>query len=98
MAALKHASFDAASVQDPKAGLTMLKRSPFDLVLLDINMPGMDGFEVCKQLRLIPHHKTTPVIFVTLHGEFQNRARGVLAGGNDLITKPISPIELALTA
>ncbi|MGO8931270.1 MAG: response regulator [Limisphaerales bacterium] len=96
VAALKRSNFDAESVQDPKAALAMLQESPFDLVLLDINMPGMDGFAVCERLRRIPHHKTTPVIFVTLHGEFQNRARSVLAGGNDLITKPISPIELTL--
>src|SRR5208337_734408 len=96
VASLKRAHFDSTSMQDPNAALSLLQRSAFDLVLLDSNMPGMDGFEVCEQRRRISHHQTTPVIFVTLHGEFQNRARSVLSGGNDLITKPISPIELTL--
>jgi DNA-binding response OmpR family regulator len=96
VAALKQAKFDPARARDPLAALAMLQQSPFDLVLLDIIMPGIDGFEVCEQMRRMPQHRTTPVIFLTLHGEFQNRVRSVLAGGNDLITKPISPIELTL--
>jgi len=93
---LKRARFDAVSVTDPKTGLARLKTEPFDVVLLDIMMPELDGFQVCEELRRIPHHRTTPVIFITSHGESQNRAQGVLAGGDDLITKPISPLELTL--
>ena len=94
--ALKRANFDAVSAEDPKEALSLLEAGPFDSVLLDVNMPGLKGFQVCEALRRLPQHKTTPVVFVTISGEFQNRARGILAGGDDLITKPISPIELTL--
>ena len=94
--ALNRANFDAVSVNEPKAGLAMLEAGPFDLVLLDINMPDLNGFQVCEALRRLPHHKRTPVIFITINGEFQNRAQGILAGGDDLITKPISPLELTV--
>jgi len=58
----------------------------------------MNGVEVCQKLRCIPHHKNTPVIFVTLHGDFQNRAQSLLSGGDDFISKPISPFELIVKA
>lgn len=96
VAALKRANFEAFGVQDPKFALNMMQTTHFDLVLLDINMPGLNGFQVCEQLRRLPEYKATPVIFVTISGEFQDRARGILAGGNDLITKPVSPLELTL--
>src|SRR5258706_3836454 len=92
--ALKRANYETASVSDGSAALDTLSDNHFDLILLDINMPGMDGVEVCQKLRRIPHHKTTPVIFVTLHGDFQTHAQSLLSGGDDLISKPISPLEL----
>ena len=61
-------------------------------------MPGMNGVEVCQQLRNIPHHKNTPVIFVTLYADFENRAKSVVSGGDDFISKPISPLELIVKA
>jgi putative two-component system response regulator len=61
-----------------------------DLVLLDIAMPGMDGYEVCRRLKNDPRTRETPVIFLTaLDGE-EDEARGFLAGGVDYITKPVS--------
>jgi len=61
-------------------------------------MPGMDGFELCKRLRLLPGYAQTPVIYVTSHSDFENRTKSVLTGGNDLISKPVFPIELAVKA
>ncbi len=66
------------------------------MVLLDVNMPGLNGFEVCEKLRLMSGYQKTPVIFVTAGDEFQSRAQAVLSGGSDFITKPIAPLELAL--
>jgi CheY-like chemotaxis protein len=68
----------------------------FNVVLLDINMPGLTGFELCEKLRQIPHCKSIPVIFITGHNNFDNRKQSVLSGGHDFITKPVSPSELAL--
>ena len=92
--ALKRANYDPASATNGIAALILLNKTPFDLVLLDINMPVMNGLELCKKLRSIPHHRNTPVIFVTLQGDFENRAQSLLSGGDDLISKPISPLEL----
>ncbi len=94
--AMKRAKLQAVSAQAPQAALEMAQKEHFDIVLLDIYMPELNGFEVCKRLRQLPGYQTTPVIFVTACGEFENRAQAVLSGGNDLIAKPISPLELAL--
>jgi DNA-binding response OmpR family regulator len=93
---LKRANLDISSVEDPLEGLKLLQANHYDLVLLDIDMPKLTGFEVCEKLRALPHYKTTPVIFVTAHSNFGNRTQGVLSGGNYFITKPVDPLELAL--
>jgi DNA-binding response OmpR family regulator len=93
---LKRANLDIVSVEDPLEGLKLLQTNHYDLVLLDIDMPKLTGFEVCEKLRALPHYKTTPVIFVTAHSNFGNRTQGVLSGGNYFITKPVDPLELAL--
>jgi DNA-binding response OmpR family regulator len=74
----------------------LLEQQHYDLVLLDIEMDGIDGFELSKRLRLLPGHLKTPVIFVTLHGDFETRAKTIESGGDDLIAKPLLPAELAV--
>ena len=96
MTAMKRAKLDAVSTPDPQAALEMARTAHYDAFLLDINLPGTDGFEVCKKLRLLPQYKKTPVIFVTSSTELEKRAQAVLSGGNDLVAKPIWPQELAL--
>ncbi len=93
---LKRVNFDAVGVKDPAAALSLLETTEFNLVVLDINMPGMTGFDVCEKMRRLPHYKKTPVIFVTAFSNFDNRKQSVLSGGNDFVTKPVSPLELAL--
>ncbi len=93
---LKRANFDTIGVKDPAAALSLLETTQFDLVVLDVNMPGMTGFDVCEKLRRLPHCKKTPVIFVTGFSNFDNRKQSVLSGGNDFVSKPVSPLELAL--
>jgi CheY-like chemotaxis protein len=95
---LRRAKFDAKCVDDPLVALQLLETNHYDLVLLDINMPELTGFELCEKLRRFPHCKTTPVIFITGHNNFDNRKQSVLSGGHDFITKPVSPSELALKA
>lgn len=96
VAALKRAHFEPASVEDPVKVIPMAKSTQYDIVMLDINMPGVNGFDLCKGLRALPQYKETPVIFITANADFQNRAQGILSGGNDLIPKPVSPLELVL--
>ncbi len=96
--ALTRAGFRATSFQDPAAALQAARKSRFDLVLLDLVMPGMDGFELCQHLRALPAYQRTPIIFVTGDADFQSRSVSLLQSGNDLIAKPVMPLEVALKA
>ena len=98
VSALRRAELRARSTEDPFVGLQWLRDKSYDLVLLDIEMPGMDGFEFCKRLRQLPGYQKTPVIYVTSHSDFENRARSAISGGDDLIGKPVFPLELAVKA
>jgi DNA-binding response OmpR family regulator len=93
---LKRANFKVDGVKDPAEALTMLESTQYDIVVLDVNMPGLSGFDVCEKMRRLPHNKKTPVIFVTAFSSFDNRKQSVLSGGNDFVSKPVSPVELAL--
>jgi CheY-like chemotaxis protein len=96
VSALRQAQIQARSAESAAIALGLLQEKAYDLVLLDVEMPQMDGFELCKRLRALPGYDKTPVIYVTLHSDFETRARTVLSGGNDLIAKPILPAELAV--
>ncbi|MBI5256658.1 MAG: diguanylate cyclase [Burkholderiales bacterium] len=71
--------------------LKLVREKQPDLVLLDVVMPGMDGFEVCRRLKADPGTVDLPVIFVTAHSDDNEETRGLNAGAVDFITKPINP-------
>jgi diguanylate cyclase (GGDEF)-like protein len=71
--------------------LALCRSQPPDLVLLDVVMPGMDGFEVCRQLKADDATKDIPVIFVTGHNDEEAETRGLDVGAADFIAKPINP-------
>lgn len=96
--ALEKAQLQSVSVEDPDTALKLLSEKPFDLVFLDVDMPGMTGYELCSKLRSLPLHKKTPVVFVTGLSDFDNRANSMMAGGNDFIGKPFLFIELTVKA
>ena len=96
--ALEKANLKATSVEEPHVALGMVTESQYDLIFLDVQMPGMDGFELCTKIRALPNNKTTPIIFVTSLTDFKSRARSSLSGGNDLIAKPFMFIELSVKA
>ncbi|MEW6677098.1 MAG: two-component system response regulator [Pseudomonadota bacterium] len=79
-----------AATNGPTA-LSLALKSPPDLILLDIMMPGMDGYEVCRQLKSHQATRKIPVIFVTAMGEVEDESRGFDVGCVDYITKPVSP-------
>jgi len=85
--------FKVDLAQDGAAGLLLAIRQPPDLVLLDVNLPGMDGFEVCRHLRKEPATSTTPVIMLTARIGESDRVAGLELGADDYITKPFSPKE-----
>jgi CheY-like chemotaxis protein len=96
VSSLRAVQIRAQSANDPVAALRLLAAKYYDLVLLDVEMPGMDGISFCRRLRTLPGYQNTPVIFVTLHSDPETRARTAESGGNDLIAKPIAPLELAV--
>jgi two-component system OmpR family response regulator len=83
-AALRHNGFDVVSVASGRAALAAVAEDEPDLVVLDVMMPDLDGFDVCRRLRADGH--TTPVLFLT--------ARGLTLGGDDYLVKPFSLDEL----
>ena len=77
-------------------GLEQLARKSFDLVLLDIMLPGIDGFEICRRIRQNQLYKDLPIIMLTAKGEEIDRILGFELGIDDYVMKPFSPRELTL--
>ena len=96
--ALEKAHLQSVSAEDPNAAFKLLEEKNFDLVFLDMDMPGMTGHELCAKLRALPQHKKTPVVFVTALSDFDSRTSSMMAGGNDFIAKPFLFIELTVKA
>lgn len=89
--ALAQASFDVTEAGDGPEGLAKAKSGRFDLIILDIGLPGMDGLKLCKRLR---ESDQTPVLFLTARDDEVDRLLGFEFGGDDYVTKPFSPREL----
>lgn len=73
-----------------------LEATPFDLILLDVNMPGMNGFDVCKRIRSYPRFDNMPILFITADNDKESIVKGFEAGGQDYITKPFDVKELIM--
>ncbi len=74
--------------------LTLLKNNKIDIVLLDVMMPGMDGFETCKKIKTNPETMHIPVVIVTALSEIEDRIKGLEAGADEFLTKPINDTAL----
>ena len=91
---LKEAGYQLGFAKNGKTALTHMESAKFDLILLDIMMPGIDGYEVCAQLKKDRRTKNIPVIFITaLHGT-ENKTKGFELGAVDYITKPFDAHEV----
>jgi sigma-B regulation protein RsbU (phosphoserine phosphatase) len=77
-----------------ETALQVAARTPPDLVLLDIVMPGMDGYDVCRRLRQMPETADVPIMFLSSLEEVQNKTRGFEVGANDYLTKPFEMLEV----
>lgn len=87
-------TYDLVTAKDGAEALKVALRELPDLILLDVVMPRMDGFEVCRVLRGIEATRTIPIIMVTTRGEGKNVEAGFANGANDYVTKPINSAEL----
>jgi CheY-like chemotaxis protein len=96
--AMETVEMHADAFGDPAKALCELSNGARDLIVLDVQMPGMDGFELCTEVRQQEHHRSTPVLFVTGQTEPEIRSRAALSGGNDFMTKPFMLCELGLKA
>lgn len=91
---LKEKKYKAEFAIDGESALGWLTKKQFDLVLLDINMPGMSGFDVCKNIRANPDMNKLPVIFLSAEADRESILKGFEMGGQDYITKPFDSREL----
>ena len=86
--------FDVDTPLDPQAALPDLLRSAPDLVILDVNMPGMSGWELCSLLRRQSATATVPVLFLTGRQEVRDRITAMQVGGSDYLSKPFGADDL----
>lgn len=95
---LEDEEVEILTAADGAEALEVIRAERPDLVLLDVMMPKMDGFEVCRRLREDPDNAATRVIFLTAKGQEYDRARGAQMGADGYITKPFNPDGLLQTA
>lgn len=90
---LKQVGFEISNAADGAEALTLAENSKFDLILLDIMMPEMDGLEVLRRIRTGTVNKGTPVIIMTAYGDSANVKKAVEYGANDFIVKPVEQVS-----
>jgi DNA-binding response OmpR family regulator len=90
----RQGGFEVVVAEDGESGLDAARREPPDLVLLDLNLPGMDGMEVCRSLRGEHAGATVPIIMITARVEERDAISGLESGADDYITKPFSVKEV----
>lgn len=91
---LEKEGYLVCAAKDGAEALERVEKEHPDLVVLDLMLPGMDGLEVCRRIRLIPKYQQIPIIMLTAKGEVIDKVLGLELGADDYMTKPFSPREL----
>jgi DNA-binding response OmpR family regulator len=92
---LEAAGMEVREADDGPSGVEAARGERPDVILLDVMMPGMDGWEVFGELLKHEETATIPVVFLTARAELRDQARGLELGGVDYVTKPFNPLDLA---
>jgi two-component system, OmpR family, alkaline phosphatase synthesis response regulator PhoP len=92
---LEAEGIEVLEASDGPTGLEQARAAEPDVILLDVMMPGLDGWQVAEQLLEDDATRSIPIVFLTARAEFRDRARGLDLGGIDYVTKPFNPLELA---
>jgi two-component system alkaline phosphatase synthesis response regulator PhoP len=92
---LEAEGIEVLEAAEGESGLELARKERPDAILLDVMMPGLDGWNVAERLLADEATRAIPIIFLTARAEFRDRARGLDIGGVDYITKPFNPVELA---
>jgi len=95
--ALTGAGFDVTQASDATQALALARQSTFDIVLSDVNMPGMDGIGLIRALRAEPAYRCTPILMLTTEGSADRKREGKEAGATGWIVKPFDPGQLVAT-
>lgn len=91
---LAHEGFQVTAIGDGASGLAQIRKSPPDVLLLDLMLPKLSGLEICKEVRRDVSLNRLPILMVTARGEEADRVVGLEMGADDYVTKPFSPREL----
>lgn len=88
---MTHAGYEVATASSASEAIALAKKNHFDIVISDIGMPEMNGYQLAEALRDLPDYKAVPMVAVTGYSMFDDRNRSLTAGFNEHITKPIDP-------
>jgi len=95
---LEKAGYKVVEANNGIEAIEAMSKEAIDLIITDLNMPGMDGFEACTGIRRTALNRATPVVFVTGQNDFKTRARMGASGGSDFVAKPFLTSEITLKA
>ncbi|NOY07259.1 MAG: response regulator [Spirochaetes bacterium] len=92
---LGQSGYSVLSTQDPTAGLQLAQNQKFDLFILDVAIPGINGIEICSHLRNMPQYKDTPILMISSRTDTETKNAARNAGANEYIAKPFPFEKLA---
>jgi two-component system chemotaxis response regulator CheY len=95
---LAHVKLNTSTAHEAREGLQKLYEEKFDLIILDVGLPEVNGLDLCSEIRSMPNHAATPILFLTGAANPETRAQTAIQGGKDFIAKPFRISELGLRA
>lgn len=91
---LKERGYQCRAVSDAEQALAAVEKSQYDMVFLDVVMPGMDGFTACRKIKTMASYRKVPVVLLTSRSSTTDRVHGLMAGCTRYLTKPFDPVEV----